>query len=236
MALPGKITICELEEDNPQKSYFRIRPVLIMEDGLPVDAASLQTEYGDEGGIRIVPDKNEAMHFKSRMRTLGGYCLLDLTMHPAENEKIRPNKNYSQQKGELNRNIVYSDVICACGSTEVMQVFSSAEEGKGQPAYTQRVLLKEDGILKGPYVPELTPDRMIYGFADDENGMLNAFDSGKIVDVMRGKERVSLYISNTLCEKGKTVQTAQMLDPKEESPEQDPEEIVPAAEGFHGIF
>ena len=198
MTLPGKVTICELEEDNPQRSYFRIKPVLTVEEGTLVDATGLQAEYGDEGGIRIVPDKNDAMHFKSRMRTLGGYCLLDLTAHPNENEKIRPNKNYSLQKGENNRNIVYSDVILGCGEMDVMQVFDSPENGKGRQALTPKVLLRDKNALKGPYIPGLTPDRVIYEFDADLSNETRAYDEAFICKLKRGDEEVELFISEAL--------------------------------------
>ena len=205
MSLPGKITLCELEEDNPQRSYFRIKPVLTLEDGQAVDATGIQAEYGDEGGIRIVPDKNDAMRFKSRMRTLGGYCLLDLTAHPGENEKIRPNKNYSQQNGEFNRNIVYSDVIRACGDLEVMQVFRSAESGKGRQALTAKVLLQDAHGLRGPYIPELTPDRVIYEFAADQFNEPRDFEQEDIITLRRGGEEVELYVSAALKNRHKSV-------------------------------
>ena len=198
MILPGKITICELEEDNPQRSYFRVRPLMTIENGDLEDAAEAQKEYGDEGGIRIVPDKNDAMRFKSRMRTLGGYCLLDLTAHPGENEKIRPNKNYSPERGEMNRNIVYSDVIRACGDMNVMQVFESMEAGKGKTALTSKVLLKDGDKLKGPYVPEVTPDHIIFGFTADASNETQYYEGDKVCALKRGSDEVSLYISSAL--------------------------------------
>ena len=57
MTLPGKITLCQLEEDNPQKSYFRIKPLFFAEDGVFIKADTSAAEFPDEGGIRIVPDK-----------------------------------------------------------------------------------------------------------------------------------------------------------------------------------
>ena len=75
MTLPGKIAICQLEEDNPQRAYFRLRPVLVNDGAGFLDAAECPEQFPDEGYIRIVPDKNEALRFKNRMRSLGGYCL-----------------------------------------------------------------------------------------------------------------------------------------------------------------
>ena len=59
MSLPGKLFIAILEEDNPLKSFFRLRPLLVESDGQYVP----YTKHGDypvEGCIRIVPDKNES--------------------------------------------------------------------------------------------------------------------------------------------------------------------------------
>ena len=93
MVLPGKLCIGTLEEDNPQKSYFRFRPlILLTEDGYR--AFEAVEEYPEDGCIRIVPDKNESSHFKARMRRIGKYAQLDLREHSGENDKIRPNKNY----------------------------------------------------------------------------------------------------------------------------------------------
>ena len=91
--LPGRLCIGILEEDNPLKSYFRLKPLLVEEGGayLPFTEGE---RFPEEGCIRIVPDKNESSHFKARMRRMGRYCVLDLREHTGESDKIRPNKNY----------------------------------------------------------------------------------------------------------------------------------------------
>ena len=65
--LPGKLCIGILEEDNPLKSYFRLKPLLLEVEGKyePFEDAGA---YPEDGCIRIVPDKNESSHFKARMR------------------------------------------------------------------------------------------------------------------------------------------------------------------------
>ena len=88
MILPGKLTIGFLQEDNPQKFYFRVRPLIIQDGETFSRAENVREEYQDDGYIRIVPDKNELSHFKTRMRELGSYCLLDLRAHPGDNDKI----------------------------------------------------------------------------------------------------------------------------------------------------
>lgn len=119
--LPGKLCIALLEEDNPVKAYFRVKPVLMLEDGnykvfegkqiLPMD-----------GCLRIVPDKNESGRFKARMRRMGKYCLVDLRSYPIENDKIRNNKNYGENTEERNANIVYSDVVREVTEGMIMEI------------------------------------------------------------------------------------------------------------------
>lgn len=111
MSLPGKLSIGFLQEDNPAKYFFRLRPILVKEDEGFQTLDNLNERYPQDGFIRIVPDKNEISHFKARMRALGRYCMLNLTRHPNENDKIRPNKNFAMVSTERNANIVYSDVV-----------------------------------------------------------------------------------------------------------------------------
>lgn len=110
MSLPGKYCIGILEEDNPLKSYFRFKPILIAKDGrfAPFDSPN---EYPADGCIRIVPDKNESSLFKSRMRRIGLFAVVNLFDHPNENDKIRANKNYRSDETERNAYIIYSDVV-----------------------------------------------------------------------------------------------------------------------------
>lgn len=108
--LPGRLCIGILEEDNPLKSYFRLKPLLVEVDG-KYEVFANEGQYPEDGCIRIVPDKNESSHFKGRMRRMGRYCMLDLRDHIGENDKIRPNKNYRSDETERNANIVYSDVV-----------------------------------------------------------------------------------------------------------------------------
>ena len=154
MNLPGKLILGFLQEDNPTKGYFRVRPLMV-EDGaefvLVEDAA--QT-YLEDGFIRIVPDKNELSHFKSRMRSLGQYCLIDLRRHQGENDKIRPNKNY--QRDDHNAYIVYSDVIVRLNDTFMGQVCEGQDFARPGTKY---VMLQNGETLDGPYEWE--------GYAED---------------------------------------------------------------------
>lgn len=158
MTLPGRLSIARIEEDNPLKSYFRLKPLLVSEQDrieLVQDAEEL---YPSEGFIRIVPDKNEMSLFKNRMHLMGRYCVIDLRRFPGENEKIRPNKNFMPDGGDVNEFIVYSDVICApCAGllTQVLDLIPPQEEttfSANIPCPTTPcVALRFDGEYSGPW-------------------------------------------------------------------------------------
>ena len=97
-----------LEEDNIQRAYFRVKPLLSLDGDIRQEALQL---WPNEGGLRIVPDRNEQHTFKLRMRKLGSYCVIDLRDQPAEAGKIRTNKNYKPERGEVNQYILYSDTV-----------------------------------------------------------------------------------------------------------------------------
>ncbi len=126
--LPGRLCIGILEEDNPFKSYFRVKPLLLAgENGFePVDCSEI---YPEDGCIRIVPDKNESSHFKTRMRRMGRYCVLDLRAHAGENDKIRPNKNYRVDMSERNTNIIYSDVVREPAVGSIYEIVDEIADG-----------------------------------------------------------------------------------------------------------
>ncbi len=161
MQLPGRLTIGFLQEDNPLKYYFRVRPLFVQEGDRFINAANVQEEFKDDGFIRIVPDKNEIAQFKNRMRQLGSYCLLDLRKHPNENDKIRPNKNHSGETGDRNAFIVYSDVVHATGEQLMAEVYEA------QGAWDQTVLPRRPGTR---YVGLATQDRLIGLFRWEEIG------------------------------------------------------------------
>lgn len=139
--LPGKLCIGILEEDNPLKSYFRLKPLLVEEDGKYVVFQG-ENVYPEEGCIRIVPDKNESSHFKARMRRMGRYCVLDLREHAGENDKIRPNKNYHGDETERNAHIVYSDVVREPAEDMIFEILPEGEFS-GEAPGTNRVLKGE---------------------------------------------------------------------------------------------
>ena len=142
--LPGKYCIGILEEDNPLKSYFRLKPLLVEIDGKyqPFEGGE---NYPENGCIRIVPDKNESSHFKGRMRRMGRYCVLDLREHCGENDKIRPNKNYHGDESERNAHIVYSDVVREPAADMIFEIADfEGETWQGDAPGTPRILKGEE--------------------------------------------------------------------------------------------
>lgn len=146
MSLPGKLCIGILEEDNPLKSYFRFKPLLVDEGGSYVPYTEGQI-YPQDGCIRIVPDKNESYHFKARMRRIGLFCVVDLRGHPEENDKIRPNKNYREEGPEQNAYIIYSDVVRGPAPEMIYEILPKGEPEALRPApHTAEVLLRGEAL------------------------------------------------------------------------------------------
>lgn len=151
MSFSDRITISFLEEDNVQRAFFRLRPLLNFAGPVTPEELSVMP---DEGFLRIVPDKNEQANFKERMRTLGHLCLLDLTPYPAEANKIRTNKNYAPEKGEKNQYILYSDAIHPLPETLAYEIAEAAspEEiaAKAASFLTPLGYVRVDGQWYGP--------------------------------------------------------------------------------------
>ena len=144
MSLPGKLCIGIVEEDNPQKAYFRFKPLLVADGSryVPYEEGSA---YPAEGCIRIVPDKNESYHFKARMRRMGLFCVVDLRNHPEANDKIRPNKNFREGSAEQNAFIIYSDVVREPAPQTIFEVVSGGAPDAPMPfPRTAQVLVRGD--------------------------------------------------------------------------------------------
>ena len=158
MPIPGKYCFGILEEDNPLKSYFRFKPLLVEIEGRYEPFAEGEA-YPEDGCIRIVPDKNESSRFKARMRRMGRYAVVDLRNHPGENDKIRPNKNYRGDGSEQNAHIIYSDVVQGPLAGSVLEILTlDVPEDSTHMALTlelpatRHVLVRgSDGALN-PYV------------------------------------------------------------------------------------
>lgn len=148
MAFNSKRFLALMEEDNEQRALFRVRP-LLHEQGA-FTAEELET-LGDEGCLRIVPDKQEQHSFKERMRSLGTLCLVDLKQYGPEVSKIRPNKNYAPQRGETNRFVLYSDAVLALPSHSLYEVVA---DPRANPPLTAYYYLRHGGRIKGPYARE----------------------------------------------------------------------------------
>lgn len=146
-----------LEEDNIQKAYFRVRPLLTTEGDVRAEAEQL---WPNEGCLRIVPDRNEQHTFKVRMRTLGAYCVVDLRSQPADAGKIRTNKNFRPDKGEVNQYILYSDTVHALPENTFYEIVEGTAEDYAAAcakAVTPCFFIREGDTLYGPVrreVPE----------------------------------------------------------------------------------
>ncbi len=147
MNLNGKTVLVFLEEDNTQRAYFRIRPLLTQEGS--VDKTAVE-QFPDEGFLRIVPDKNEQHTFKERMRTLAPICLLNLAEMNPEVQKIRTNKNYSPAKGEKNQFIVYSDAVKPLEN----QYYQVVSENQLSSSLTPLVYTRSGANIQGPFYRE----------------------------------------------------------------------------------
>lgn len=139
-----------IEEDNIQKAYFRVRPLLTSEGDVRAEAEEL---WPAEGCLRIVPDRNEQHTFKTRMRSLGSYCVVDLRGLAADTGKIRTNKNFRPEKGEMNQYILYSDTVHELPPHSFYQIVDGTAEGFAQAceqAVTPRFFIREGDTLYGP--------------------------------------------------------------------------------------
>lgn len=156
MNIDRSLIFSYLEEDNIQRAYFRVKPLLTSEGDIRQEAVQL---WPNEGGLRIVPDRNEQHTFKSRMRTLGAYCVVDLRNQPAEAGKIRTNKNFRPDRGEVNQYILYSDTVHALPENTFYQLLDGASENfaaLAQSAITPLFYIRQEDTLYGP-VSKLSP-------------------------------------------------------------------------------
>lgn len=139
-----------LEEDNMQRAYFRVRPLLTLDGDVREESLTL---WPNEGGLRIVPDRNEQHTFKTRMRTLGAYCVVDLRGQPTEAGKIRTNKNFRPERGEVNQYILYSDTVHELPEHTFYQLLDGKAEDHAtlsEQAITPLYYIRQDNTLYGP--------------------------------------------------------------------------------------
>lgn len=204
MDFSRQTVLCFIEEDNVQRAYFRIRPLLTVNG--PVSAEDIQ-KLPDEGYMRIVPDKNEQHTFKERMRSLGSLCVLDLSGIPPEVSKIRSNKNYLPQKGEVNQFIVYSDAVQPVPADLFCEIITAEADDKEKIAQAKTVMcyLRSGGNIFGPVNSRTA-------VAQDGAGKL-APDNRNIHAVTMPDNSEKLFYCG-----GKTEITEQTAQPHEEKP------------------
>jgi len=208
MSLPGKLCIGIIEEDNPQKSYFRFKPLLVAEGGKFI-AYEVCGDYPENGCIRIVPDKNESSRFKARMRRMGLYCMVDLRDHPDDNDKIRPNKNYHGDDIEPNAYIIYSDVVRELPEGALAEVVKQDVPGdSGQLALSVDMPCSQRVVFSGfepfgtlwshapiPNAAEgvaFTRTQTVVGEDAYDRISVNGF-GGKVLDIIAAKPDTVLY-------------------------------------------
>ncbi len=146
MDFAGKLVLAFLEEDNPRRGLFHVRP-LLTEAG-PVSQSDIDF-FQDDGYIRIVPDKNEQYTFKERMRTLGDICLIN--DNSEDGSKLRPNRNYNPPRGETHQYILYSNAVQPLPEDLVFEVVAGRPDMPVSSCLTPCCYLREGGRIEGPY-------------------------------------------------------------------------------------
>ncbi len=157
MTLDNQLLFCYLEEDNIQQAYFRVHPLLTTDADIRQEALSL---FPAEGCLRIVPDRNEQHSFKSRMRQLGAYCVVDLLNLSPEATKIRTNKNYRPDRGENNQFILYSDTVKQLPEHSFYELIDGNADNYtdlAQKVITPLFYIRQGDVLYGP-VRKNTPE------------------------------------------------------------------------------
>ncbi len=157
MTLDNQLLFCYLEEDNIQQAYFRVHPLLTTEADIRQEALSL---FPADGCLRIVPDRNEQHSFKSRMRQLGAYCMVDLMNLPPEATKIRTNKNFRPDRGENNQFILYSDTVKQLPEHSFYELIDGNADNYidlAQKVITPLFYIRQGDVLYGP-VRKNTPE------------------------------------------------------------------------------
>ena len=150
MNLDQDLVFAYLEEDNVQRAYFRVRPLITCHGDIREEAVRL---WPDEGCLRIVPDRAEQHTFKDRMRALGHYCAVDLRGIPADAGKIRTNKNFRPDRGEVNQFILYSDTVKPLPEHTFFEVLSGTAEDAAalaEKAVTPLFYIRVEDTLLGP--------------------------------------------------------------------------------------
>ena len=196
MNLDRELILSCVEEDNIQRAYFRVHPLLTISGSVVEEAAQ---RWPDEGCLRIVPDRAEQHTFKERMRAMGGWCVVDLTVFPPEANKIRTNKNYHPDRGEINQFILYSDAVLSAPPCVFYEVLDGTAEAFGElaaEAITPRFFIRADDTLFGP-VDKAQP--ALPGPAPEAEAMLYSIND------LSGKAHTILCIASEMDDRPKPV-------------------------------
>lgn len=235
-----------LEEDNIQRAYFRVRPLLTLEGDVRQEAIQL---WPNEGGLRIVPDRNEQHTFKNRMRTLGAYCVVDLRNQPTEAGKIRTNKNFKPERGEVNQFILYSDTVRELPENTFYQLVDGTAAdyaALAEQAVTPLFFIREGDTIYGPVTkktpaqPETAPESagMLYELPcpDGATRMMLCMDDGPAAEVSgqpeaaKPEEEASAEKSDAPAENAADVPAPEKAEEPEAAEKQD--EALPIGEAL----
>ena len=197
MEFSGRLFLTAIEEDNTQRALFRVRPLLAVEGSISQEEIDT---LGDEGFLRVVPDRAEQHSFKERMRELGQLCLIDLRDVPAETSKVRNNKNYSPNFGEVNRYVIYSDAIRSLSEAEVFEVVA---EGRAAQPDTPYYYLRKGGHIQGPFSAESArPAATLSFIAPDDSRLFS-------VSMPDGREKLYYWPGSPATKRGVELPTKQ---------------------------
>ncbi len=150
MDLQHEVVLACLEEDNARNGYFRAFPLLTPSGVVQKEAAA---SWPDDGALRIIPDRGERSSFKDRMRQLGDWCVIDITRFDPSSNKIRSNKNYHPENGEVNQFIVFSDAVAAAGDRPFIEVLEGRPEqapALARGSITPLFFVRDDSTWYGP--------------------------------------------------------------------------------------
>ena len=138
MDLNGQLILAYLQEDDTRRVLFRVRPLMTEHGVFPPEEVE---EFGNEGFLRIAPDRLEQHTFKERMRSLGSLCLIDLLEADSGLGKVRSNKNYAPDRNEPNRYIIYSDAVTSLPEGLLYEVVSEDKSaGALGSVYTRNMI------------------------------------------------------------------------------------------------
>ena len=111
MTLPGKLCVGILEEDNPLKSYFRFKPLLVAQEDGYVPFSTARRRFPRTAACASCRTKTNPATSRRACGASAATRCSTCARTRAKTTRIRPNKNYHVDPGETNAYIVYSDVV-----------------------------------------------------------------------------------------------------------------------------